>query len=139
MTQVMIILLVIIVLFLIVFILKKNSIGSSNTEDFYEKKSNYKTESDNFYSSGNFEFEIEDIFSITGRGTVVTGLIKSGVIKKGDKVFIKKSDGTISEDTVTGIESFRKLMDVGEAGQNVGLLLKGSKRNELKRGDKITK
>ena len=139
MIQVIIILLVITMLFLVAFILKKNSISNSSTEDFYEKKSNYKTESDNFYSSGAFEFEVEDIFSITGRGTVVTGLIKSGIIKKGDKVFIRKSDGTVLEDTVTGIESFRKLMDTGEAGQNVGLLLKNSKRNDLQRGDKITK
>ena len=141
MTTVIICLIIIIVFFLIIFILKKNTIDTKNKEDFYEyeKKSSYKAEQNNFYSSESFELEIEDVFSITGRGSVATGLIKSGVIRKGDKVFIKKADGTVLEDTVTGIESLRKLLDTGEAGQNVGLLLKNSKRNDLQKGDKITK
>ena len=139
MTTVAGILAVIVVFVLVVFILKKNAISGKNTEDIYEKKNNDKIKQDNFYSSGSFELEIEDIFSITGRGTVVTGLIKSGMIKVGDKVFIKKASGEVLEDTVTGIESFRKLQDTGEAGQNVGLLLRKSKRNDLGRGDKVTK
>ena len=139
MILVIIILMAIVIVFLLAFILKINSISDSSKEDIYEKKSNYKTKSDNFYSNGSFELEIEDVFSITGRGSVVTGLIKSGVIKKGDRVFIKKLNGAVLEDTVAGIESFRKRMDIAEAGQNIGLLLKKSKKDELQRGDKITK
>ena len=139
MTIVIIGLMIIIIFLLIAFILKRNTISDKNKEDIYEKKNNYKTNPDNFYSRESFEFEVNDVFSITGRGTVVTGLIKSGVIKKGDKVFIKKADGTVLEDIVTGIESLRKLSDTGEAGQDVGLLLKRSQRNELQRGDKVTK
>ena len=90
MILVIIILMAIVIIFLLAFILKSNSISNSNKEDNYERNSNYRMESDNFYSSGNFEMEIEDVFAITGRGTVVTGLVKRGVIKKGDKVFIKK-------------------------------------------------
>ncbi|MCP1224642.1 EF-Tu/IF-2/RF-3 family GTPase [Sebaldella sp. S0638] len=139
MTTVIMILMVMVVLLLIVFILKRNAISDRNKEDIFEKTSNNKINSADFYSSGNFELEIEDVFSITGRGTVVTGLIKSGVIRKGDKVFIKKTNGAVIEDTVTGIESMRKILDTGEAGGHVGLLLKNSKRNDLERGDKVTK
>ena len=77
---------IIIIFLLIAFILKRNTISDKNKEDIYEKKNNYKTNPDNFYSSESFEFEVNDVFSITGRGTVVTGLIKSGVIKKGDNI-----------------------------------------------------
>ena len=138
MILVIIILMAIVIIFLLAFILKSNSISNSNKEDNYERNSNYRMESDNFYSSGNFEMEIEDVFAITGRGTVVTGLVKRGVIKKGDKVFIKKLNGSVSEDTVAGIESFRKRMDIAEAGQNICLLLKKSSKNELQKGDRIT-
>ena len=89
MILVIIILMAIVIIFLLAFILKSNSISNSNKEDNYERNSNYRIESDNFYSSGNFEMEIEDVFAITGRGTVVTGLVKRGVIKKGDKVFVE--------------------------------------------------
>ena len=139
MTIVIMTLMVMVVLLLIVFILKRNAISDKNKEDIFEKTSNNKINSADFYSSGSFELEIEDVFSITGRGTVVTGLIKSGMIRKGDKVFIKKTNGAVMEDTVTGIESMRKILDTGEAGGHVGLLLKNSKRNDLERGDKVTK
>ena len=139
MTIVIMTLMVMVVLLLIVFILKRNAISDKNKEDIFEKTSNNKINSADFYSSGSFELEIEDVFSITGRGTVVTGLIKSGMIRKGDKVFIKKTNGAVMEDTVTGIESMRKILDTGEAGSHVGLLLKNSKRNDLERGDKVTK
>ena len=139
MTIVIMTLMVMVVLLLIVFILKRNAISDKNKEDIFEKTSNNKINSADFYSSGSFELEIEDVFSITGRGTVVTGLIKSGMIRKGDKVFIKKTNGAVMEDTVTGIESMRKILDTGKAGGHVGLLLKNSKRNDLERGDKVTK
>ena len=75
----------------------------------------------------------EDVFSITGRGTVATGRIETGVVKVGDKVEILGL-GEEKETTVTGVEMFRKLLEQGEAGDNVGLLLRGIEKTEIKRG-----
>ena len=82
---------------------------------------------------GTFLMPIEDVFSISGRGTVVTGRIERGVIKVGEEieiVGIKDTDKT----TCTGVEMFRKLLDEGQAGDNVGVLLRGTKREEVERG-----
>ena len=80
-----------------------------------------------------FLMPIEDIFSISGRGTVVTGRIEKGVVKVGDTVELVGIKPTQTT-TVTGVEMFRKLLDQGEAGDNVGLLLRGIDKNEIKRG-----
>ena len=80
-----------------------------------------------------FLMPVEDIFSITGRGTVATGRIEAGVIKVGDEVEILGL-GEDRKSVVTGVEMFRKLLDTGEAGDNVGLLLRGIDKNEVKRG-----
>ena len=80
-----------------------------------------------------FLMPVEDIFSITGRGTVATGRIEAGVIKVGDDVEILGL-GEDRKSVVTGVEMFRKLLDTGEAGDNVGLLLRGVDKNEIKRG-----
>ena len=80
-----------------------------------------------------FLMPVEDVFSITGRGTVATGRIETGVVKVGDKVEILGL-GEEKETTVTGVEMFRKLLDQGEAGDNVGLLLRGIEKTEVKRG-----
>ncbi len=82
---------------------------------------------------GSFLMPIEDVFSISGRGTVVTGRIERGVIKVGQEVEIVGIRPTVST-TVTGVEMFRKLLDQGEAGDNVGLLLRGTKRDDVERG-----
>jgi elongation factor Tu len=82
---------------------------------------------------GAFLMPIEDVFSISGRGTVVTGRIERGVIKVGQEVEIVGIRPTVST-TVTGVEMFRKLLDQGEAGDNVGLLLRGTKRDDVERG-----
>ena len=85
-----------------------------------------------------FLMPIEDVFSISGRGTVVTGRIERGIVKVGDEieiVGIKDTDKT----TVTGVEMFRKLLDSGEAGDNVGVLLRGTKRDEVERGQVLCK
>jgi elongation factor Tu len=82
---------------------------------------------------GAFLMPIEDVFSISGRGTVVTGRIERGVIKVGQEVEIVGIRPTTTT-TVTGVEMFRKLLDQGEAGDNVGLLLRGTKRDEVERG-----
>jgi elongation factor Tu len=81
---------------------------------------------------------IEDVFSITGRGTVATGRIESGIVKVGDEVEIVGLRPT-TKTTVTGVEMFRKLLDQGEAGDNVGLLLRGTKKEEIERGQIICK
>src|SRR5574344_1945075 len=85
-----------------------------------------------------FLMPIEDVFSITGRGTVVTGRIESGVIKVGEECEIVGLRPTMKT-TVTGVEMFRKLLDQGETGDNVGLLLRGTKKEEVERGQIICK
>ena len=85
-----------------------------------------------------FLMPVEDVFSITGRGTVATGRIETGVIKVGDAVEIIGLGAEKLTSTVTGVEMFRKLLDEGEAGDNVGLLLRGIDKHEIKRGMVIT-
>ena len=80
-----------------------------------------------------FLMPVEDVFSITGRGTVATGRIETGVVKVGDEVQIMGL-GADKKSVVTGVEMFRKILDEGEAGDNVGLLLRGIDKNEIKRG-----
>ena len=84
-----------------------------------------------------FLMPVEDVFSITGRGTVATGRIETGVIHVGDKVQIVGLSDEFKDTTVTGVEMFRKLLDEGEAGDNVGLLLRGIDKDEVKRGQVI--
>ena len=84
-----------------------------------------------------FLMPVEDVFSITGRGTVATGRIETGVVKVGDEVQILGL-GEDKKSVVTGVEMFRKLLDQGEAGDNVGLLLRGIDKNEVRRGMVIT-
>ena len=81
-----------------------------------------------------FLMPVEDVFSITGRGTVATGRIETGIIHVGDAVEIIGLGAEKLTSTVTGVEMFRKLLDEGQAGDNVGLLLRGIDKNEIKRG-----
>jgi elongation factor Tu len=85
-----------------------------------------------------FLMPIEDVFSIQGRGTVVTGRIETGVIKVGEEVEILGIKDT-TKTTVTGVEMFRKLLDQGEAGDNAGILLRGTKREDVQRGQVLAK
>jgi elongation factor Tu len=85
-----------------------------------------------------FIMPIEDVFSISGRGTVVTGRIEKGIVKVGEEVEIVGFRPT-SKTTVTGVEMFRKLLDQGQAGDNVGLLLRGLKREDIERGQVLAK
>ena len=85
-----------------------------------------------------FQMPIEDVFTISGRGTVVTGRIERGVVKVGEEVQIvgiRETEKTV----VTGVEMFRKTLDQGQAGDNVGLLLRGTKREEVERGQVVSK
>ncbi|SDE51410.1 elongation factor Tu [Riemerella columbipharyngis] len=86
-----------------------------------------------------FLMPIEDVFSITGRGTVATGRIESGVINTGDPVDIVGMGEEKLTSTITGVEMFRKILDRGEAGDNVGLLLRGIEKTDIKRGMVIAK
>jgi elongation factor Tu len=87
---------------------------------------------------GAFLMPIEDVFSISGRGTVVTGRIERGIVKVGEEIEIVGIKDT-AKTTVTGVEMFRKLLDQGQAGDNVGVLLRGTKREDVERGQVLCK
>ena len=85
-----------------------------------------------------FLMPIEDVFSISGRGTVVTGRVERGIIKVGEEVEIVGLRPTVKT-VVTGVEMFRKLLDQGQAGDNIGALLRGTKREDVERGQVLAK
>ena len=87
---------------------------------------------------GTFLMPIEDVFSISGRGTVVTGRIERGIVKVGEEIEIVGIKPT-QKTTCTGVEMFRKLLDQGQAGDNVGVLLRGTKREDVERGQVLAK
>jgi elongation factor Tu len=86
-----------------------------------------------------FLMPVEDVFTITGRGTVVTGRVERGILKVNEEIEIVGIKDTSSKTTVTGVEMFRKLLDEARAGENVGLLLRGTKREDVERGQVICK
>ncbi len=88
--------------------------------------------------SGSFLMPVEDVFSISGRGTVVTGRVERGIVKVGEEVEIVGIKDT-TKTTCTGVEMFRRLLDQGQAGDNVGILLRGTKREEVERGQVMAK
>ena len=82
---------------------------------------------------------IEDVFTITGRGTVVTGKVEQGKIHTGDEIeIVRVADGT-QKTVCTGVEMFRKILDQGQAGDNIGALLRGTKKEEVERGQVLCK
>ncbi|MER2494107.1 EF-Tu/IF-2/RF-3 family GTPase, partial [Catenovulum sediminis] len=85
-----------------------------------------------------FLMPVEDVFSISGRGTVVTGRVESGIINVGDEIEIVGIRDT-QKTTCTGVEMFRKLLDEGRAGENIGALLRGTKRDDVERGQVLCK
>jgi elongation factor Tu len=87
---------------------------------------------------GAFLMPVEDVFSISGRGTVVTGRIERGIVKVGEEIEIVGIKPTVKT-TCTGVEMFRKLLDQGQAGDNVGVLLRGTKREDVERGQVLAK
>jgi translation elongation factor EF-Tu-like GTPase len=88
---------------------------------------------------GGFGLTVEDVFSITGRGTIVTGRVLAGTVSVGDQVRITRAGQVVATTQVTGIEMFRKIVDTAKAGENVGLLLRGVERNQVIRGDVVSK
>lgn len=122
-------------------IIKGSALGALNGEDQWVNSIKELIEAiDNYIplpprdKDQDFLMPIEDIFSITGRGTVATGRIEKGVINTSDKVEIVGMGEKPLDSTVTGVEMFRKILDVGEAGDNVGLLLRGIEKDQVKRG-----
>jgi elongation factor Tu len=86
-----------------------------------------------------FLMPVEDVFSISGRGTVVTGRVESGILKVGDEIEIIGMQDKVDKTTCTGVEMFRKLLDQGQAGDNIGALLRGTKKEDVQRGQVLAK
>ncbi|HEY8386202.1 MAG TPA: elongation factor Tu [Porticoccaceae bacterium] len=114
-----------------------NGLGTSAVKKLVETLDSYIPEPERAIDQ-TFLMPIEDVFSISGRGTVVTGRVERGIIKVGDEVEIVGIRPT-TKTTVTGVEMFRKLLDEGRAGENIGALLRGTKRDEVERGQVLAK
>jgi elongation factor Tu len=114
-----------------------SDIGVPSIVKLVEEMDNYIPEPERAVD-GDFLMPVEDVFSISGRGTVVTGRVERGVIKVGEEIEIVGIRDTQST-TCTGVEMFRKLLDEGRAGDNVGVLLRGTKREEVERGQVLAK
>jgi len=115
----------------------KSDIGEPSIEKLINALDTYIPEPERAID-GAFLMPVEDVFSISGRGTVATGRIERGIIKVGEEVEIVGIRPT-AKTTVTGVEMFRKLLDQGQAGDNVGVLLRGTKREEIERGQVLCK
>jgi elongation factor Tu len=114
-----------------------SEIGSASIEKLVAVMDDYIPEPERAVE-GAFLMPIEDVFSISGRGTVVTGRIERGIVHVGDEVAIVGIHDTTTT-TCTGVEMFRKLLDEGQAGDNVGVLLRGTKRDDVERGQVLAK
>jgi elongation factor Tu len=115
----------------------EGEIGSQSIDKLVEALDTYIPEPERAID-GAFLMPVEDVFSISGRGTVVTGRVERGIVKVGDEVEIVGIRDT-QKTTVTGVEMFRKLLDQGQAGDNVGVLLRGTKRDDVERGQVLCK
>jgi elongation factor Tu len=109
-----------------------NGLGTTAVKTLVETLDSYIPEPERAIDQP-FLMPVEDVFSISGRGTVVTGRVERGIIKVGDEIEIVGIKDT-QKTTCTGVEMFRKLLDEGRAGENVGVLLRGTKRDEVERG-----
>lgn len=89
--------------------------------------------------AASFRLTVQDVFHITGRGTVVTGTVEKGSVRVGDSVTLRRADGSIRTVTVAGIELFRKMTDPAVEGENVGVLLRGLEKDQVKGGDVLEK
>ena len=113
-----------------------NGLGTSAVKELVETLDSYIPEPERAIDQP-FLMPVEDVFSISGRGTVVTGRVERGIIKVGDEIEIVGIKETTTT-TCTGVEMFRKLLDEGRAGENVGVLLRGTKRDEVERGQVLS-
>ena len=114
-----------------------NELGTTAVKTLVETLDSYIPEPERAID-GAFLMPVEDVFSISGRGTVVTGRVERGIIKVGEEIEIVGIRDTTTT-TCTGVEMFRKLLDEGRAGENVGVLLRGTKRDEVERGQVLSK
>jgi elongation factor Tu len=114
-----------------------NAMGTSAVRKLVETLDTYIPEPERAIDQP-FLMPIEDVFSISGRGTVVTGRVERGIVKVGETVEIVGIKDTVAT-TVTGVEMFRKLLDEGRAGENIGALLRGTKREDVERGQVLAK
>ncbi|ARU54776.1 elongation factor Tu [Oleiphilus messinensis] len=114
-----------------------NGMGTSAVKKLVETLDEYIPEPERAVDQA-FLMPIEDVFSISGRGTVVTGRVERGIIRVGEEIEIVGIKDT-TKTTCTGVEMFRKLLDEGRAGENVGVLLRGTKRDEVERGQVLAK
>ena len=115
----------------------ESEIGSQAIDKLVEALDTYIPEPERAID-GAFLMPVEDVFSISGRGTVATGRVERGIVKVGEEIEIVGIKDT-AKTTVTGVEMFRKLLDEGRAGDNVGVLLRGTKREEIERGQVLAK
>jgi elongation factor Tu len=115
----------------------ENELGTTAVKKLLETLDSYIPEPERAID-GAFLMPVEDVFSISGRGTVVTGRVERGIIKVGEEIEIIGIRDT-QKTTCTGVEMFRKLLDEGRAGENVGVLLRGTKREEVERGQVLAK
>jgi elongation factor Tu len=114
-----------------------NELGTTAVKNLVESLDSYIPEPERAID-GDFIMPIEDVFSISGRGTVVTGRVERGIVNTGDEVEIVGIRDTQTT-TCTGVEMFRKLLDEGRAGENIGALLRGTKRDDVERGQVLAK
>lgn len=118
-------------------------------EEYYENYDRQRQDSakasvdsafvDNYNTSTGFSLTVEDVFTITGRGTVVVGHIASGSVSVGETITLKRTNGYSCSVTVAGIEMFRKMLNTAKEGDNVGLLLRGLTKADIGRGDILMK
>lgn len=118
-------------------------------EEYYENYDRQRQDSakasvdsafvDNYNTSTGFSLTVEDVFTITGRGTVVVGHIASGSVSVGETITLKRPNGYSCSVTVAGIEMFRKMLNTAKEGDNVGLLLRGLTKADIGRGDILMK
>jgi elongation factor Tu len=114
-----------------------NELGTSAVKKLVEALDSYIPDPERAIDQP-FLMPIEDVFSISGRGTVVTGRVERGIVKVGEEIEIVGIKDTVKT-TCTGVEMFRKLLDEGRAGENVGVLLRGTKREDIERGQVLCK
>lgn len=103
------------------------------------QSTSYEYRNDEKVNGAKFRLRVEDVFSITGRGTVVTGKTELGPIKKGDEVVILQPDGTVIDTKISGIEQFRKMLDYADPDTNVGLLLEDVDKKDVMKDSLVVK
>lgn len=107
----------------------------TDVEQYYEERAKREDVNGTADPYSGFRITVEDVFTITGRGTVITGKVESGKIAVGDEVTLQRVDGSSRRVVIIGIEQFRKMMDTAVAGDNVGILLRGLSRSDIGKGD----